>query len=148
MPYMYTQQTTCLWSSRSSEVNHLCLRISRSPDLLMNLTTMGAEYLCHSHRNSYRNRHKAAKRRSNQHNFLMLQALVFGFLALACWRLLRRFFSRTVLDNVPGPSPSSFWAGKELNSPFPYLQHMTYHEPKDLYLTCTIPEHGIFIRKW
>ncbi|KAF8798335.1 cytochrome P450 [Phlegmacium glaucopus] len=41
----------------------------------------------------------------------MFQALVFGFLTLACWRLLRRFFSRTALDNVPGPSPSSFWTG-------------------------------------
>jgi len=41
----------------------------------------------------------------------MFQALVFGFLALASWRLLRRFFLRTVIDNVPGPSPSSFWAG-------------------------------------
>jgi hypothetical protein len=47
----------------------------------------------------------------------MFQALVFGFLALACWRLLRRFFLRTVLDNVPGPSPSSFWAGERLNPP-------------------------------
>lgn len=49
----------------------------------------------------------------------MFQALVFGFLALACWRLLRRFFLRTVLDNVPGPSPSSFWAGslRDLHNP-------------------------------
>ena len=42
----------------------------------------------------------------------MFNTLILGFLVLVFWRLLQRFFFRTVLDNVPGPSPPSFWAGE------------------------------------
>ena len=48
----------------------------------------------------------------------MINALVLVCLAFAGWGLLRRFFSRTVLDNVPGPTPSSFWTGERLSSKF------------------------------
>lgn len=46
----------------------------------------------------------------------MFNALVLGFLVLVFWRLLHRLFFRTVLDNVPGPTPSSFWAGERRSS--------------------------------
>ena len=46
---------------------------------------------------------------------MMFNTTILGFLlvVLVFWRLLRNFFSRTVLDNIPGPSPPSFWAGEQ-----------------------------------
>ena len=61
---------------------------------------------------------------------MMVNTLVLGFLFLLLWQLLRRFFFRTVLDNVPGPSPTSFWAGERRQS-FKFVGSMhllTLHE--------------------
>ena len=79
---------------------------------------------------------------------MMINTLILGFLVLVFWRLLQRLFFRTVLDNVPGPSPVSFWEGERHKVvQFYYLIYLlTHHEHKDPYPICRIPEHGIFIR--
>ena len=76
----------------------------------------------------------------------MLEVLGLAFLALACWRLLRRFFYQTTLDNIPGPSPRSFWAGEQPSPPVMHL--ITYHELKGLYVNYGVPEDGILLIKW
>ena len=50
--------------------------------------------------------------------FMIFNTLILGFLVLVIWLLLRRFFFRSVLDNVPGPSPRSFWEGEGLRFKF------------------------------
>ena len=73
-------------------------------------------YVTGSHRDGY----LAAKCIIHLRNIFMYEVLVFAFLTLVCLLPLRHFFVRTVLDNVPGPSPSSFWSGETQSASNPF----------------------------
>lgn len=42
---------------------------------------------------------------------LIVQGAAIYLVSWTIWRLLRRFFTKHPLTNIPGPAPASFWTG-------------------------------------